>query len=159
MTLKEKIQQDTKEAMKAKEELRLSVLRMLSSAMHNREIEKRAKGQGEELSEEEILAAIRSEMKKRKDSIAGYEKGGRKDLADKEIAEAKILEAYLPAEISDEEIEKTINEVLTNLGMQKPFDTAQGRDFGRVMGEVMKQIKGQASGDRVSATAKKILGA
>ena len=98
-------------------------------------------------------------MKKRKDSIAGYEKGGRKDLADKEIAEAKILEAYLPAEISDEEIEKTINEVLTNLGMQKPFDTAQGRDFGRVMGEVMKQIKGQASGDRVSATAKKILGA
>ena len=151
--LKEKIQNDIKEAMKAKDELKLSVLRMLSSAVKNRELEKRAKsGKVEELSEEEVLASIRSEVNKRRDAIVEFEKGGRQDLADKESAELKILEAYLPQELSDEEVEKMVKEVISGLG------EVTIRDFGRVMQEVMKRLKGQASGDRVSSAVKKALG-
>jgi hypothetical protein len=157
--LKDKIQADTKEAMRARDELKLSVLRMLSSAMKNKELEKRAKsGKEEILTDEEVTATIRSEAKKRKDAVEGFEKGGRKDLAGKETAELKILETYLPAEMPDEELEKIIAGVLFDLGMHKPFDTTQGRDFGRVVGEVMKQVKGQANGDRVSTAVKRILG-
>lgn len=156
--MKQRIQNEIKEAMRSKNGLRLSVLRMLSSAIHNREIEKRAKsGKPEELTEEETVAVIRSEVKKRRDAIVEFEKGGRKDLAEKEAAELKILEAYLPQELSDQEIEKIVSEALDHLGLQKPFDSAQGRDFGRIMGEVMKRIKGQASGDRVSAAVKKVV--
>ena len=160
MDFKQKIQAAIKEAMRSKDELRLSVLRMLSSAMHNREIEKRTKsGKSEELAEEEITASIRSEVKKRRDSIAEFEKGGRKDLVEKESSELKILDGYLPQELSDEEIEKIVKEVIGSIGevTPKPFDKAQGRDFGRVMGEVMKKIKGQASGDRVSDIVRKVL--
>lgn len=150
--MKERIQNDIKEAMRSKDELRLSVLRMLSSAIHNRELEKRAKtGKQEELTEEETVAVIRSEVKKRRDAIAEFEKGGRKDLAEKESTELKILEKYLPQEISDGEIEKIVREVVAELGAVAP------KDFGRVMGEVMKRAKGQASGDRMSSAVKRAL--
>lgn len=150
---KEKILQDIKEAMKAKDELKLSVLRMLSSAIKNKELEKRAKtGKEEALNDEEVMTTIRSEAKKRKDAVESFEKGGRKDLADKEAAEMKILEVYLPAEMPDEELEKIAKEVVAGLG-----EVTQ-KDFGRAMGEVMKKVKGQASGDRVSAMVKRLLG-
>ena len=153
MNLKDKITKDIKDAMRSKNELRLSVLRMLSSAIHNREIEKRAKtGKEEELNEEEVVATIRSETKKRRDAIVEFEKGGRKEMAEKEVAELKILEEYLPQEIADEELEKVVKEVVAGLG-----EVTQ-KDFGRIMGEVMKKIKGQAAGDRVSAAIKKLLG-
>ncbi len=152
--MKDKIALDIKAALRNRDELRLSVLRMLSAAIHNRELEKRAKaGKPEELSEEEIVAVIRSEVKKRRDAIEGFEKGGRKDLASKESVELKILEAYLPQEIADEEIEKIVSEVVTQFG------SVTQKDFGRVMGEVMKKVKGQASGDRVSAAVRKVLAA
>ncbi len=138
--------------MRAKDELRLSVLRMLSSAIHNKELEKRAKsGREEGLSEEEITAVIRQEAKKRRDAIFEFERGGRRGLVDKEAAELKILEVYLPQEMRDEEIEKLVKEVVAGLGGVTP------KDFGRVMGEAIKRVKGQASGDRVSAAVKKIL--
>lgn len=147
-----RIQNDIKEAMRSKNELRLSVLRMLSSSMHNRELEKRARtGKTEELNDEEIVVVLRSEVKKRRDAIVEFEKGGRKDLADKESAELKILEKYLPQEISDEEIEKIVHGVIGQMG-----DVSQ-KDFGRVMGEAMKRVKGQASGDRVSGAVKRLL--
>lgn len=150
--MKTKILQDIKEAMRTKDELKLSVLRMLSSAIHNKELEKRAKsGKVEELTEEETIAVIRSEAKKRRDAIVEFEKGGRKDLVDKETAELKILEEYLPKELPDEEIEKIVREVVAALG------EVTAKDFGRVMGEVMKRTKGQASGDRVSVMVKKLL--
>lgn len=150
--MKEKILQDIKEAMRAKDELRLSVLRMVSSAIHNKELEKRAKsGKVEELTEEETVAVVRSEVKKRRDAIMEFEKGGRKDLVEKESAELKILEAYLPQELPDEEIEKIVREVIAGLG------EVTSKDFGRVMGETMKRVKGQASGDRVSQAVKKLL--
>lgn len=152
MDIKSKIQQALKEAMRAKDELRLSVLRMLSSAIHNKELEKRAKtGNPEELTVEETIAVIRSEVKKRRDAIQEFEKGGRKDLADKESAELKILEEYLPQELSDEEIEKIVKEVIVESGASDP------KQFGRVMGEAMKKIKWQASGDRVSSAVRRLL--
>lgn len=152
MALREKIAEDIKNAMRQKEELKLSVLRMLSSAIKNKELEKRGKtGKEEVLTEDEIVAAIRSEVKKRKDSISEFGKAGRKELAEKEAAEMKILEAYLPAELPDEELESVVMEVLRGLG-----EVTQ-KDFGRVMGEAMKRLKGRASGDRVGGVVKKFL--
>lgn len=149
--LKEKILEDIKKAMRAKEELRLSTLRMLSAAMHNRAIEKRARSGESELSDEEALATIRSEVKKRRDAAGEFERGDRLELAEKERAESKILEAYLPSELNDEEIEEMVRETVASLG------EVTAKDFGRVMGETMKRVKGRASGDRVSATLRKYL--
>lgn len=150
MSIKERVQNDTKEAMRAKDELRLSVLRMLSAAVHNKEIEKRTKTGTEELTEDEFVAVIRSEAKKRRDAAAEFEKGGRKSLAEKELAEFKILETYLPQELSDEEIEKIAQEIVA-------AGTFGPNDFGRVMGETMKKVKGRASGDRTGAIVRKVL--
>lgn len=146
--MKAKIQQDIKDAMRAKDVIRLSTLRLLSSAIHNREIEKRAKRAGAGLTDEEIIAVIRSEAKKRKDAIVEFEKGGRRELAAKETTEAKILEAYLPAEMGDTDLEKIVQEVIGGM------DGVTQKDFGKIMGDVMRRVKGQASGDRVSGAVK-----
>lgn len=162
MNLKEKINHDLKEALRNKEELRLSVLRMLLSATNNKSIEKRTRlaksGAPAEnlekdsgLSDEEILDVIRSEGKKRRDAIEGFSKGGRTELAEKESQELEILGKYLPQELSDEEVEKIIKEVVAGFG------NATIKDFGRIMGEAMKRVKGQSSGDKVSAAVKKVL--
>ena len=151
MVLRDKIKSDMVEAMKNKRELELSVLRMVTSALHNCEIEKRAKTSGAVLEEEEVVATVRSEAKKRRDAIEGFEKGGRKELAEKEAAELKILEAYLPQEISDNELKKIVQDVLGQFG-----EVTQ-KDFGKVMGAVMKKVSGQASGDRVSQMVRKLL--
>ncbi|MDP3710534.1 MAG: GatB/YqeY domain-containing protein [bacterium] len=147
--LKEKIEAELKDAMKEKAELKVSVLRMFLSSLRNKAIEKRAKGM--EMTEDDMVAIMRSEVKKRKDSIQEFNKGGRKDLVDKEEAELKLLENYLPAEMSDEDLEKIVKKVLETIG---PVTI---KDFGRVIGQVMKETKGQASGDRVSSTVKKFL--
>ncbi|MBU6414676.1 GatB/YqeY domain-containing protein [Patescibacteria group bacterium] len=153
MNLKEKIASDMKVAMKNRDELKLSVLRMLQSAVHNKEIEKKGKtgGGSGELSEEEIILVFRSEIKKRRDAAAGFAQGGRKESAEKETHEAEILQSYLPQELSDAELEKIAQEVVSGMG------EVSIKDFGRVMGEVMKRVKGQASGDRVSRAVKIIL--
>ena len=157
--------------MKAHRELELSVLRMLMSAIKNKEIEKRAhpvrnqmqnastnrpstdqisnggKREDVELSEEETMAVLRSEVKKRRDAIVEFQKGDRQDLADKEKDERLILEKYLPAEITDEEIEKILRPLV---------EGASIKDFGRIMGAAMKEIAGKASGDRVSIIVKRL---
>ena len=162
MGLKITIEDATRSALKNQELELLSTLRMLLSAIHNREIEKRSrlvKGRETdnlenlaELTDEEVLEVIRSESKKRREAIVEYEKAGRKESAEKEAAELKMLEKYLPQELADGEIEKIIREVVAGLGEVAP------KDFGRVMGEVMKKLKGQASGDRVSKILKNKLG-
>lgn len=149
--LKEQVAKDLRDALKSKDELRLSVLRMLASALHNRSIEKRGRTGNAELNEEEAIATLRSEVKKRKDAITEFEKGGREDLVRKETAELKVLEPYLTQELPDEEIERIVREAVGNLGDRTP------RDFVRVMAEVMKRVKGQASGDRVSTIVKQAL--
>lgn len=152
MSFQETIRRDIEEAQRSKEELRLSVLRMLSAAVHNREIEKKGKTGEPQLTEEEITAVLRSEVKKRRDSIAEFSKGGRQDLAKKEAEELKILQVYLPQEIPDEEVETAVRRVVSEMG------GVGGKDFGRVMGEAMKRVKGRASGERVAEIVKRTLG-
>lgn len=139
----------------------LSTLRMLVAAVRNREIEKRTKlskkGGAENLEKESILTdeetveVIRAEAKKRRDAIEGFEKGGRHESAEKERRESEILQSYLPQEISDEELEKIVGEVVSGMG-----DVAM-KDFGKVMGKIMQKVGGKAGGDRVSGVVKKIL--
>lgn len=124
----------------------LSALRMLIVAAHNKEISIREKGAAE-LSDEQIIEVVASEIKKRKDSVEAYVAGGRPELADKETTEIKILQKYLPAQLSDDELEKIVQEVV-----------ASGADnFGKVMGQVMARVKGKAAGARVGELVKKLL--
>lgn len=159
--MKETISNDLRQAMKEKDEVMLSTLRMLIAAIRNREIEKKAKlrksGSTEDvdvvgvLDDEEIFDAMRSEVKKRRDAIAGFQKASRLDLADKESAELDILQHYLPPELGDKEIMLVIKGIIDSTG-------ATQKDFGRVMGMVMSRLKGQASGDRVGTLLKQQLG-
>ncbi len=148
MDLKKTIESEMRAALKAKNAEHLGVFRMLLAAFKNREIEKRGKGGEETLNEDETMAVLKSEVKKRRDSIAEFQKAGRTDLAEKETAELAVLEPYLPAEMSDEEIEKLL------LPMVKG---ASADDFGKVMGQAMKAVAGKASGDRVNAIVKRLL--
>lgn len=151
--LKEKIEEEVKNAMKAKEELRLSVFRMLSSAVHNKEIEKRSRAAAGEsdLSDEEIIQVIRTEFKKRKDAALAFTAGGRIELAAKEKEEGDMLAGLLPRELSDEELEKII---AAGLAVTRASSV---KDMGRLIGWVMAEAKGRVSGDRVSALVKKKL--
>ncbi len=163
MPLKEKIQAETKKAMQAKDQLKVSVLRMLMAAVFNREKEKRAKlSKSEEdlkkldklskLTDEETLEVISSEAKKRKDSIEQYEKGGRQDLVDQEKKELEILTAYLPEQMSEEEIRKLVKAKMEELGAISPQET------GKVMGALMPQLKGKADGVLISKIVQEELG-
>ena len=149
MSLKTTIEDAARGALKNHEPEMLTTLRMFLAAVKNREIEKRAKAGEPELSEDEVLAVLRSEVKKRRDAISEFQKGGRQDLADKEAREMAILEKYLPAEISDEEIEKILQPLAAG---------ASASDFGRIMSVAMKAVSGRASGDRVSAIVRKLIG-
>lgn len=148
--LKEKISEDIKNAMRGKEIEKLSALRMLLSAIKDREIFLR-KGEDVVLNDEQIVEVIMGEVKKRKDSVAAYEQGGRNDLAEKEKKEIKMLDEYLPEQMSDEELEKIIKEII---------ETIQGasmKDFGKIMAAVMPKVKGKVDGNRISGIVKKIL--
>jgi len=147
--LNDKILNDLKQAMIARQKLKLSVLRMLIAGLKNKKI---SLGRGKnDLSEEQIIEVVAGEIKKRKDSITAYEEGSRKELADKEREEIKILEKYLPEQISEEELKKEIKEIISSLG------EVSEKDFGRVMGLVMPKFKGKADGNVVMAIVKEIL--
>lgn len=147
----EKIKEDIKTALRSKDEVKLSTLRMLASAIHNKKIDKRSRGASDKLSDEEVVLVMRLEAKKRRDSIQEFKKGGRVDLVEKEKHELAVLELYLPQEMSDEDLERTVKEAIVGLGR------VSEKDFGRVMGEVMRRVRGVASGDRVSILVKKFL--
>ena len=149
MTLKEKIKADLVAAMRAKEEKKLGVLRMLSSAIQMKEISLR-KGEDVVLSDEQVMEVIAGEMKKRKDSVESYEAGGRTELAEAEKEEIKILEAYLPEQMADEELESIVMKAVKEAGA--------GANFGAIMGKIMPLVKGKADGNRVSAMVKKAAG-
>ena len=149
MALKEKIAEDQKNALKNGDALRLSVLRMLSASVANKEIELRKKDIG--LSDQEVLDVVSSEAKRRKDAVAEYEKGGRQDLAQKEANEFKILQEYLPPEISEEDLLRIVRD-----GIRETGATSE-KDFGKVMKVIMPTLKGKASGDRISQALKEEL--
>ena len=144
--LLEKIKTDLYQALKGKKTTEVSVLRFLLADLHNRKIEKR-----EKLTDEEVVKAIRKQIKLRKEAIAEYQKGKRDDLVQKERNEMKILSKYLPQMISPEKLEKVIDASIKKTGAK----TAQ--DFGKVMGEVMGQLKGKADGAKVAELVKERL--
>jgi uncharacterized protein YqeY len=148
MKFTEKIEQELSQAAKAKEKIRLSALRMLKSGLHNREIDlKRA------LTEAEFLQLLSSMVKQRKDSIEQFEKGGRIDLVEKEQAELKVIEEFLPAQLSEGEIEAMIGEAIRESG-------ATGvRDMGKVMKVLMPKLAGKADGKAVGEKVKTLLSA
>lgn len=148
MTLFEKINNDLKNAMRGRLTFDLSVLRMLIGAVKNKKIELK---QEEELTDEQIQAIVKSEIKKRKDSADIYQKGERKDLADKEILEIKLLEKYLPEQMSDEDLELEVRKTIAS------FEGASMKDFGKIMGKAMSVLRDKADGERVSKAIKKIL--
>ena len=161
--MKEKIQNDLTQAIKTGDSFKLSVLRMVSAAIHNKEIEKRTKlsKSGEispaeleeksHLDDNEVLEVLTSETKKRKEAVAEYEKGGRSDLAEKEKAELEILKQYLPEELSDEELKKIAAEAIKEAGAQSQ------KDFGKVMSVLMPKIKGRADGAKAGQIVKELL--
>ncbi len=148
--LKDKIAEDQKNSLKEGDTLRLSTLRMLSAAVANKEIELRKKDVG--LSDQEILGVISSEAKKRKDAAEGYRTGAREELAQKEEAELKILQSYLPPEISEEDLRRIIKDGIREAG------AVNQQDFAKVMKVIMPTLKGKASGDRISGALKEELG-
>ncbi len=149
MTLTEQIQKDMTQAMKAREERRLSTLRMVKTALKNKEIEKRAP-----LDDKEALQVLATLIKQRKDSIEQFSKGGRQDLADKEQAEIAIIEGYLPRALGDEEITATVRAAIAEMGAPTM------KDMGTVMKNVMAKFAGvRVDGKLVSDIVKRELSA
>ena len=149
MTLALKIDEQIKEAMKAKEADRLGVLRMLKSAIKYAVIEKY--GADGEAKDDDVLAAVRKEIKKRQYSIEAFEKGGRPEQATKEKAEMKILEAYLPAAMSEADLEKLVKAVIAELG------ATDKKAMGAVMKACQAKAAGRADNRALSALVGKLL--
>ena len=149
--LHQKITEDLKTAMKAGKEFEVGVLRFLLSSLHNKEIEKKSKGLEPTLSDEEIIEILSREAKKRKEAIEMYTEGGRNDLVEKEEKELEIIKQYLPEQLSEEEIEKIVVATIEKIGVKDI------KALGRVMGEVMKELKGKADASLVSEIVKKRL--
>ena len=148
MSLKQPLLADLTASMKAQEALRTSTLRMAKAALQNREIEK-----GGELDDEEMSKLLRSLVKQRNDSVEQYEKGGRQELADKEKAEIKILEQYLPQSASREEIETAVSAAISETG------ASTMKDMGKVMKAAQVALAGKnADGRTVSEIVKAKLG-
>ncbi len=148
--LNDEILIDLKQAMRDKKTLDLNVLRMLLTAIKNKKISLGGGGK-DDLDDNQISAIIKSEIKKRKDSIVAYRDGEREDLALNEEREIKILEKYMPEQISEEELKKIIILAL------EPLGELSSKDFGRAMGAVMKEVGNKADGNMVSKILKEIL--
>lgn len=149
MGLKARIKKDLTDALYAKDTLRISTLRMALAAVVNKEIELIKKEEG--LSDDEVVQVLGSEMKKRKDAEAQYEKGGRQDLAQKEKGEWEILTVYMPEALPEEAVRKIVARAIQKIGATSPAD------FGKVMGAVMPEVRGKADGEVVSRMVKEIL--
>ena len=149
MGLLEKISEDMKAAMKAGEKLRLETLRTIRAALLEKQVERRPAGG---MTSTDELSAVNSALKKRKEAIAVYRQHGRNDLADTEELESKIIQEYLPEQLSLAEIEEFVRRTIGAVGAASP------QDFGKVMPVVMKDLNGKADGKVVQATVKKMLG-
>lgn len=144
MSLKDKILLDMKEAMKTKDSAKLEVLRFLQSAVKNKEIELRPNP----ISENEILGVVTKQVKQRKESIEQFQNAGRQDLVEKETFELSVLESYLPKQLSREDLEKIVTQVMIALNAQSV------KQMGAVMKEVLAQTAGAADGKLVSEIVK-----
>ncbi len=144
--LTDRIRKELTEAMKARDALRTSTLRMLQAAIKNEQIER-----GHELADDEAQAVILRAAKQRNDSIEQYEKGGRTELADKEREELKILETYLPRQLDDAQTEQLVREAITATG------ATSKKDAGMVMKEIMANHRGEVDGKKVQQIVQRLL--
>jgi len=139
MDLKETLTDNYKQAMKDRDKLKVSTIRMVLAGVKNEEIAKRG-----ELTEEEFLTVLAREARKRKESIEEFGKGGRQDLVEKEERELSIIESYLPEQLSEDEVRDIIDRTIQEVGA-----TSAG-DLGKVMGKLMPLLKGKADGKKVN---------
>lgn len=146
MSLKDTITEDMKTAMRAKDAERLGTIRLLLAALKQKEVDERVV-----LDDAAVVAIVDKMVKQRKDSIAAFTQGGRIDLADKEAAEIKVLEAYLPQRMSADEVTAAVKAIVAQLGASGPGD------MGKVMGAVKTQLAGKADMGQVSAAVKAAL--
>lgn len=164
MSLKEKIQEDLKTTLKEKKEIETSTLRLVLAAISTKETEKRTKAWKEkpelsprelekesQLTDEEIVGVIGSEIKKRKEAILLFEKGGRTDLVEKEKKESEVLGRYLPKQMSEDQIREEAQKVIAEINATGPKDT------GKVMSALMPKLKGKAEGGVVSKIVGELL--
>lgn len=146
VTLRERLSDDLKQAMRDRDVDLRDTIRFLLSAVKNAEIDKR-----ESLTEEEELAVLRSQAKQRRDAIEQFRAGGRDDLADKESVQLAILERYLPQQMTDEELETFVREGIAEVGAETP------KDMGKVMGLLTRRSEGRADGTRLSSAVRAAL--
>ncbi|KPG69940.1 GatB/YqeY domain-containing protein [Enterococcus sp. RIT-PI-f] len=146
MTLLSTLNDDMKTAMKAKDKDTLQVIRMLKASIQNEQIKK-----GAALDDEEELTVLAREMKQRRDSLHEFEKADRDDLAEKVKVEITIVEKYLPAQLDEAEIRQIVAGAIEKTG------ATSAKEFGKVMGAVMPQVKGKADGSQVNAIVKELL--
>ena len=144
--LKEQLARDLQDAMRARDEVRLRTLRLVQAALTQKE-----KEAGQPTSDEDALAVVQKQIKQRRESIAQFEAAGREDLARKERDELAVLEAYQPAQLSDEDVQAEVQRVLEETGAESM------RDMGRVMGVAMGRLHGRADGRRVQAAVRELL--
>lgn len=147
MGLREQLREDLKAAMRAQDATRRGTIRMLEAAIKNAEIEKR----GKELAEPDILAILQRQLKQRRDSIEQFERGGRQDLADIERAEIEVIRAYLPEQLSEDDIEAAAKRIIGRTGATGPGDR------GKVMGPLMQELRGKADGSAVNSVVSRLL--
>jgi len=140
--IKDRITQDMKKALAAKDKVKLSVTRLLKSEIRYKEIEK-----GSELSDDEIISVLSSSVKRHKDSIEQFEKGGREDLAAQEISELEIIWEYMPKQLEEDELSQIVDETIKETEVSGPSG------LGKVMKIVMPKVKGRADGKRVNELA------
>jgi uncharacterized protein YqeY len=146
VSLKDKISDDLKQALRESDDVRKRTLRLLLAAVHNAEIEK-----GGPLDDSGALAVIAKQAKQRRESAEEFRKGGRQDLVEREEAEEAVLQTYLPAAMSREEIAAAARKVIAEVGAQGP------RDVGKVMPVLVKQLAGRAEGGEISAVVRELL--
>lgn len=148
MSLKEQIDSDIKEAMKAKDKEQLTALRSIKSLILLAESEK---GGREGMNEDAEMKLLMKAAKQRKESAETYQANGRQELADKELAELQVIEKYLPKQMSDEELEAALKQIIEKVGASGPSD------MGKVMGAATKELAGKADGKAISAKVKSLL--
>lgn len=147
MSLTQRLEQDMKTALKNKDKTKLGVIRMIRSSIKNAEIER-----GRPLEEGEVLEVVARELKQRKESFLEFEKAGRSELAEKVKAEIAVVESYLPAPLSEEELRELARQVIAEVGASTPAD------MGKVMKEIIPRVKGRAGGKEVSRIVRGLLG-
>ncbi|MGK7932144.1 MAG: GatB/YqeY domain-containing protein [Microcystaceae cyanobacterium] len=144
LSLKDQIGEDIKAAMKAKDKVKLATVRAIKKAILEKEVELRPSGQ-EILTPEQELSLLSQQAKQRRDSIEQYKKGGREDLVEQETKELAIIETYLPPQLSEEEVETIVTQIIADVGATSP------KEMGKVMGVAMKELKGKTDGKKVQA--------